>query len=223
MYFTEPLLALFEIIAIIVGVLYVRRDKLRYFFLFYIILDFIILNIDFYIIGFSNYSKNERKSFFGVSNILISYAELSVYYFYFSKTLQSIKIKIFMKISFVFFSLVILMFLTNNLQFLNLDNADIYTSIGALEFLLIIPVCLTYFLELFDNPTTNLFQRPSFWIATGIFFYAVISVPYYLFNNSLISNVSIFSKMGSLLFYLPFAINFMFLTKAFLCKKQLTI
>lgn len=221
MYFTEPLLGLFEVIAITVGILYIRKDKIRYFFLFYIILDFIILNIDFYIIGFSNYSKTERKYFFGMSNILISYVELSVYYFYFSKTLRSRKIKKFMKISFVFFSFIILIFLTNNLEFLN--YADVYTSLGALEFILIIPVCLTYFLELFDNPTTNLFQRPSFWIATGIFFYAVISIPYYLFNNFLISNVSLFSKMASLLFYLPFAINFMFLTKAFLCKKPLTI
>jgi hypothetical protein len=223
-FYGEPFLALSELIAIIIGLIFVRNYRVGQFFLFYIIFDFITLIIDLYLMGFSNYTRIEKNTFMGLTNALIAYIELSVYYYFFLKTLNSTRIKMFMKISFYFFTLIMILFLTNKSQFSHTSQRYLSISVGVLEFFLIIPVCLTYYIELFENPLTKLFQRPSFWITTGIFFYAVISIPYYLIFDFLYSIQYLwFIQISSLLFYIPFGINFLFLTRAFLCKKQLTI
>lgn len=223
-FYGEPFLALCELTALIIGLIFIRSYRIGQFLLFYIISDFIILIIDLYLMAFSNNTRTEKNTFMGLTNALIAYIELSVYYYFFSKTLNSSRIKVFMKISFYFFTLIMILFLTNIFQFTFTSQRYLSTSIGVVEFILIIPVCLTYYLELFDNPSINLFQRPSFWITTGIFFYAVLSIPYYLIFDFLYSIKYLwFIQTSSLFFYIPFGINFLFLTRAFLCKKQLTI
>jgi len=223
-YYLEPFYILCEFIALLVGIKVARKDNVGRFFLFYIAFDFTIIIIDLYLLFFSSYSRQQKNTFFNLSNGLISFVELSVYYYFFTRTLKSIRIIKYIKFSYIIFAFFVFLFVTNNLYFLNFDFGYQASLLNVFEFILLLPVCFTYYIEIFNSPVINLFQKPSFWITTGIFFFAVVSTPYSLLSNFLISNKYInYGEISSVFYDLPFGINFLFLTRSFLCKKELTI
>jgi len=215
----------FELIAIATGFFFVRKQKLGILFLAYLAFDFCMGVGDHYVELSLNFSKQEIVLFVGHTNLLIALAELYIYFYFFSKILQNKKIIRLMKIVAAGFALIIVIFITTRFSFLTERFYYITNIIGVMELLMLIPPCLVYFHELFNNdPSINLYQRPSFWIVTGVFFYAAISVPYYLVDRILTDNRSNYSSVMFLLFFsIPFSVNFIFLTKAFLCRKSLTI
>ena len=215
----------FELIAIIIGLLYVRKEKLRILFLVYLIFDFLIFLCDIYLDAFSSFTKKEIDFFIGLTNNLISLVELLVYFYFFSNILRNRTIIKLMKISAMIFIVIIGLLVTTKYSFLTNRFPYITDLIGTIEFLLLILPCFVFFYELFqDDSAIKLHRRPSFWIVTGIFFYSVMSVPYFMITHFIASNlVNYFSLTYLLLFSIPFTINFIFLTRAFLCKKVLTI
>ena len=214
----------FELIAIAMGLFFVRKQKLGVFFLAYLAFDFCMGVCDHYVELSPNFSKQEIFLFVGHTNLLIALVELYIYFYFFSKVLRNKMVNRLMKIVAAGFTLIIIIFTTTRFDFLTERFYYITNLIGVIELLLLIPPCLIYFHELFSNDlTVNLYQRPSFWIVTGVFFYAVISVPYYLVDRFLTDNRSNYSSLMFLLFFsIPFSVNFIFLTKAFLCKRSLT-
>lgn len=213
----------FELIAIISGLLFARKDKSAIFFLGYLIFDFIIALWAIYIEVFSSCTIAERYLFAGFTNSLISLVELLVYFHFFSKILNNRSVIKLLRIFAVIF--IVTLLVATKISFLTDRYFYVTNVIGAIEFLFVIVPCFVFFFELFQNNSTiNLYERPSFWIVTGIFSYAVISIPYYLIMRFVASNQTNSWPFTYLLFFsIPFTLNFIFLTRAFLCKKTLTI
>jgi hypothetical protein len=218
----EPIMTLCEIIALSMCLFYSLRTNIGRAFFAYILFDFVIALFDYYLIYFSKAHQRDRYNFIYASNAWISAIELWVYYYFFFRVIQNSAVKLTMKILLIVFTIGFVV-----LAIFRIYESDSfrYTSeiIGAAEFLFLLLPCFTYYFELLAIRTTaDLFKRPSFWIVTGIFFYSAISIPYYLIGNFLQVNNYHSQTVLLLMFYIPCSISFLFLTKAFLCKKILT-
>jgi hypothetical protein len=224
-YYSELFMFICELTAIIIGLIYKRKDRIARFFIFYIILDITILVFDQYIIYLSGLDRKKAGLFVNVLNTFIFLIELLVYFFFFQKILQHPLIKKIipiLRLIFIGLTSFYLLYVTIY-HTLKVGSFDTYT-LGVIEFFFLIVPCIFYFLELFSKPPEKkLLNRPSFWIATGIFFYSFISIPYFFIVNYLFkSKYHYIFELDALLFCLPFGISFLFLSKAFTLKTDLT-
>ncbi len=224
-YYTQLMTFIAELAALIIGMLYVRKDKAGQFFIAYIAFDFCILLAGWYIKIDTSISRNFNSYFPNTSNTLVAYVELLVYFYFFSKILEGNKIKKILTGLTVLYSLILIVFITTKFGFITTRYDYITVIIGATEFLFLLVPCVYYFLQLFKTKSTlRLTEKPSFWIVTGIFFYCFISVPFYVIRRYLVNSYpELFGIIGATFFYIPFIVNILFLIKAFLCKKPLTI
>jgi hypothetical protein len=224
-YYTLIILFFVELLALVLAILFVRKDKIGRYFIFYLGFDYVILIINFYVVLDINMSREIKNNFIVVTNTLIGLIELLVYYSFFQKVLISKTARsVFKILQFVYLSLIII-YIVTKYSFLTNRLGYISYILSAIEFLFIIPPCIIFFQQILkqDSPL-NLFERPSFWIVTGIFFYSLISVPYYLVKKYLdLTQYDLRSIFSSALFYVPLIINFLFIIKAISCKKNLTI
>jgi len=220
----EPIMTICEILALTICLFYSIRTNIGKAFFSYILFDFLIALFDYYFMYFSEAPQKKRIEFLSITNAWVSAVELYVYYYFFFRVLQNIIVKHVMRVLLIFFTLFFVELLIFKVYEIG-SPKNIYGIIGAVEFLFLLLPSFTYYFELFSNQTSvDLFKRPSFWIVTGIFFYSVVSIPYYLIVNFLeVSKYHLRSELALLMFYVPFSISFLFLTKAFLCKKPLTI
>lgn len=214
-----------ELAALIIGLLYVRKEKVGQFFIAYMAFDFCILLAGWYIEIDIISSPNFKSYFQNTTNTLIAYVELLVYFYFFRKILKVNKIKKILTCLTVLYSLIVIIYITTKFGFITTRYDYNALIIGATEFVFLLIPCVYYFLQLFKlNSSVRLTERPSFWIVTGIFFFSLISIPYYLlsryFKNTQYELKNLFDAV---LIYIPFTANFLFLIKAFLCKKTLTI
>jgi len=208
--------------AISTCLLFFRKNTISLFFLIYFILDFAMLV--FYCYTISSEPNSNLKTLTFISNTIISLVEFLVYYYFFLKIIHNkavIKLMKLFRVAFV--SIIIIFTITSfNLQI----NQNYYSSniLTVMEFMLLLPPCFVYFYQLFkSDPIIILTQRPSFWIVTGIFFYTLISIPYYLLSRFVYNNEYEYRHVLDLVFfYAPISANFIFLTKGFLCKRTLT-
>jgi hypothetical protein len=224
-YYSELLMFIVELVALIISLLFVRNDKIGRLFIFYIAFDFCILLINFYFEFGLSISKKNYFYFLNTANTLVAYVELVVYYYFFKKVLQGYKIKKILTSLILIYSLLLIIFITTKFSFITIRYNYIAYMMGATEFVFLIVPCVFYYLQLFKtNSPFSLFERSSFWIVTGIFFYCFISVPFYVICLYLVKvNPELNGILGAAFFYIPFIVNILFLIKAFLCKKPLTI
>lgn len=223
-YYTELVLLIFELIALITCIFHARKSFIGKLFIFYIATDLTLYLAHYYLYLQDNINYN-KQLFYSTSNVYISLVELLVYYFFFYKVLNIRKYRpVFLILASIYTILAITYIFT---KFNFISNRSTYYSflLTAIEFCLLIPPCILYYRQLFNFIKSDpLTKRPSFWIVTGIFFYSLISIPYFLltvyFSESKFQYQGI---LNSLLFNIPFSINFIFITKAVLCKKPLTI
>ena len=92
------------------------------------------------------------------------------------------------------------------------------------EFLILLLLCLIYFYELFDQKKQLLpFKKTgSFLIVAGLFFYTLISLPFLLIGDKLVSySKHLYHAMFSM-HYFSIGVLFICLAKAFKCKTSLT-
>lgn len=224
-YYTELLMFIAELTALIIGLLHVRKDKIGRFFIIYIAFDFSILLTDFYFITDGWISKKLYDHFMYTTNTLIAYVELLVYFYFFRKILDGNKIKKILIGLTTLYSVLIIIFITTKFSFITNRYDYLAYITGAIEFAILLVPCVYYFLQLFKtNSHVRLSERPSFWIVTGIFLFSIISIPYYLLNRYFFNTrFELRFMLSAVLYYIPFIANFIFLIKAFLCKKPLTI
>jgi hypothetical protein len=224
-YYGDLIMAFFEVIAIITGLLYVRKDKSGVFFLIYLIFDFSVLFSYYYIKATNLISGKELSIAVNIANSLIFFLALLIYYHFFFLTIQNSFVHRILKLLKVVFIIIIIIFVTTEFKFMTTRHSYVSYMICVTGFLFLIIPCFVYYYELFRNdPSINLYQRPSFWIVTGIFFYSVTSIPYFLINRFVFeSHYENAFLINLFLFNLPCIINFIFLTIAFLCRKTLTI
>lgn len=223
-YFSDIVVFLAELIALVVAFMYIKRYRLGRLFIFYILFDALILIVGWLLIMITD-SVNETRDFTRKTNLIIGLTELLVYSNFFVQVLTSKTIKRAILINCIVFSIIVIIYFVSRFNFITERSGYVSYLIGVVEFIFLIIPCLFYYRQLLVKPySIRLLERPSFWIVTGIFFFSLVSVPFYLINKYLteIEQVSA-NALTAALFYTPFTLNFIFLTKAFLCKKPLVI
>ena len=224
-YYTEIITFGVEVTALICGLLYIRRYLLGRYFIFYIVFDLSVLLFYWFLILKTGIDPELKSRILNISNALISLTELLVYCYFFRLLLLSSRIKKITSLLTITYSFLVFLYLITMFDFLTNRFRYVTYLLGVLEFLILIPPCFAFFHQILKTESKlKLFERPSFWVVTGIFFYVLISIPYYLLDTFIYEN-GLQSKylFSALLYQLPFTIHFAFLTKAFLCKKILTI
>lgn len=222
-YYVSVLYILLVIVAIIIGFIFHRRNNIGKIFLSYLFFDLSMFVLGAYIGYFSNVTHYLHGVVQQVTNTLICIVELNTYFFFFAIILKSRKIKTFLFWGRVFFSLLLIPFAINLIESLRVIPVRKFSEyIGVIEFSLIVIPSMVYYKELFGKePVERLANLPSFWITTGVFSMAVFSIPfysigYYLAANKHYEHITVF-------FYLPLAINYILLSRGFICKNPLTI
>lgn len=224
-YYAEPLLWIVELIAILVGLLAVSKQRIGIYFIVYIISDFLIFSLGFYLLYYSDINLKYTNQFILQSNIIISLIELAVYSYFFKSILISESQKKFIKPIFITFCVLsALSLLLKSLMKQSFTYSFLIYNTSNVAFIFLIIFSSLYYKQILSSESTlNLFSRPSFWIVTGIFFYSFISIPYNILGNYLIKSKYEYTYLlDALLFFFPFTLNFLFLIKAFLCKRPLT-
>jgi hypothetical protein len=224
-YYAEPVLWIVELIAILVGILTVSKQRIGIYFLLYIACDFLFFIFDSYLLHFSDIRLKYANRLIHQSNIIISLTEMAVYSYFFKSILISQIQKRFIKIIFIAFCILSILFiLSESFVQLNFTYAFLAYSTSNVAFIFLTIYSFLYYKQMLNSESTlNLLSRPSFWIVTGILFYSFISIPYYILGTYL--NKTQYQYMyllDALLFFFPFTLNFLFLIKAFLCKRPLT-
>ena len=192
-----------ELAALVIVIVTVRESKIGRAFIFYISLDFCFLIIDKILESHSGVSKKFYLSFINNSNILISLVELLVYSYFFSIVLKGNKVKVLIKTLSSLFTLIAFIYFINGFNFFTNRIGYVTDIIGVVEFVFLLPFCLFYFYTILtNNSEIRLFDRPSFWIVTGIFFYSFISIPFYLINKYLSNNyATVWVNIAPTLYY----------------------
>ena len=224
-YYTPLLMLIVEATALVIAIIYIRKTKIGKAFIFYITFDFSVLIVDCFLISNPGIAPKFRSQFMAYINNLIALIELLVYYYFFYILLPNRKIKNLMKALALFFVVIIVVYVITRLNFLTNRFTYISYLIGVTEFIFLLPPCFFYFYNILTvDSEVSLLKRPTFWIVTGILFYSLISIPYYLLNRYLSDrDTQLWSTLQAALYIIPFTLNFAFLIKAFLCKKTLTI
>jgi len=214
-----------ELVALVLAIILIRKDRIGRAFIFFIAFDFSILVTDMFLITKEQLNPNLQAYFVRISNSVIALIELLTYFYFFRQILLSFKIRRLITFLSLLFSLIIIIFTVTKLNSLTMSEKYVSDAIGSLEFIFLVIPCVVYFFQLLKTTSSiNLFDRPTFWIVTGIFLYSLISIPYYLLSSYFLKNFRQFGYvLHAGLFFMPFTLNFLFLIRAFLCKKPLTI
>lgn len=224
-YYSELVLWVVELITIIIGIVFVRRQLIGKLFLFYLIFDFVLLNIGFYLLIDSQRTSKIMLHFIAYSNCVIAFVEILVYYFFFIKVVQNKLIVPLFKTISVLFVVYLTLTLVEFQTFEKWSSVYLEKIFASVAFMCLLVPCILYFFEILTiKSDVDLVNRPSFWIVTGIFFYSVIAIPYNLVDIYLLKHNYPYKPIISVALYMvPFTMNFVFLSKAFLCRRKLTM
>jgi len=94
-----------------------------------------------------------------------------------------------------------------------------HTITYALGCLLIVILCIYYFFELFQSPSSvNLLRQPAFWICSGLLFFYCCSFPIFGFSNFLTLLPKVFIRNIRTIIILLNVFLYSMFTLAFLCR-----
>ena len=223
-YYTELLLWLAELAAVITAWRYARKERMGQLFFGYVLFNFIVLTIDILHAASGMQQHNLADRFTIRLNVILTVVDVYVYSNFFARLLHHRNVVRILRVCSACFIVGTTLLVFVYLHHIGEAANDLISKLCFISgFLILLLSCLAYFYELMIYPGPEaLSARPSFWIATGLFFYACISLPYYLVINYLNTNNYLFINLLSALFFVvPFTANSIFLTKAFLCKKTL--
>ena len=224
-FFSIPFYLFLSAFALVVCIIFHRREKIGFLFFAYLLFDIVISCLDDYNIYFSKLNRKESSRILNLSNGLIYIIEFFVYSFFFFFVLKYKSSKKTLILLLLLFCLASAYYLgvgfsqQNNLYIRKLSN-----FLAALEYLFLVIISLLYYFELFTlEPKDDLLKKPSFWVTSGIFIMALLSLPYILVDFTLVFNKVFNHTLTVFFYYMPICFNSIFLTKALLCKKPLSI
>jgi hypothetical protein len=224
-YYLPIVYILSVIIALILILLFHRRNKFGKLFAAYLTFDFIIFILDEYVANFSTMSGKTADLFVSITNAFISFFELILYIYFFKKILVNKKVKAFISAGQWIFILIFLTYVANLFHAIKFTPWIKFSNlVTATELSLLLIPCFSFYFELLTKDSTEiLVQRPTFWISTGVFVFSALSIPYYSLIYYLMKyDHEAFFKIAPVLFFIPLTLNYIFLSIAFLCKKPLT-
>jgi hypothetical protein len=150
-------------------------------------------------------------NFFGV-------IEFTFYMWMIREIIRVDKVKKILRYLLIIYPLVSLI----NIFFIQGTNhfASLTYSLGCL---LIVLLCIYYFFELFQAPTSvNLTRQPAFWICSGLLFFYCCSFPIFGLSNFLLSLPKVFRRNIITIIILLNVFLYSMFTLAFLCRFRMT-
>lgn len=214
------------VIALIVGLKYYRRQKLRTFLLIYVGVGMLVYWL-FEIVTVKEALKLRKRSQQEVLNVLFALVEFSVFSYFFSRILRSRLLKLSMFFAGIIFLLVCFLYAIAVFRS-DLSSEEILRysfRINVLEFVFLFLACLLFFYELLNDNShdkSRLAEHPSFWISSGVFFYSIVSLPYFLIADELFYyNKNVYTILVAV-HYVSTSMLFLCLAKAFSCERSLT-
>jgi hypothetical protein len=158
-----------------------------------------------------------------ITNATFALIEFSFFGFYFHKILK-IKFISFINAS---YGVMLLILLVNFLAHTRKGKVEIITLISgtdrivSLELIMLIVLSLIYYYKILkDGINKKLTTEPSFWIITGLFFYSIVSTPFFIIGlEILLTDLRLYYFLFAL-HYLFSAILFITISKAFLCNRN---
>lgn len=222
MFYMEPLQFLCLIIAITTAFLSAKKESVVLLFILYTVSG---LAITVFINSILDFEEPRKTIYNQIAILLISFIELTAFAFFFYKTLQIDKIRRKIKF-FVIGFLLINIFVVWRITSLEISTTymkRIAYKTTAFQLILLVLLCMVYYYEILKlKSEENLFKRPSFWITTSLFFYCLTIIPFILITEELESIYKPLVNVFYALHDLTFALIFIALTNAFLCKRPLT-
>lgn len=224
-YYSNALMIFTEATALVLGLIYVRKQLVGRLLVFYIIFDLSVLLIDLFLFATPYVNRTIIYKFANTTNTIIAATELFVYFYFFSEVLVNKKLNKLFIFLFLLYLMIVVSFAVTGLRFITSRFSYLSNIISATELLMLIPFCILYYKQVLTQVASEpLTAKPSFWIVTGIFLFSILSLPSFLITSYIHkSGYSVLKPTISAFLYIPFAFNFIFLSKAFLCKKNLTI
>jgi hypothetical protein len=220
-YYAEPVMAVMEAFTITCFFIYPRKDDTSWLFLIYLLVDLGLFFTEFLIAV----SSTLTNKFIGISNVSVTSLEFISYIYFFKIVLKNKASKFLINFFIIAFAFLVIYYITELSQHFLRTTMYLPDTINIFEFLFLMPCAFIYYWELFQlKPILSLFQRPSFWITTGILIFSAISMPFYLLKNQFFSTANSYRYLFSaLFFYFPFILNSLFICRAFLCRRPLII
>lgn len=160
-------------------------------------------------------------------NIFFSIIEYLTFYSFFKQVLESPVLRKLMLSSIFFLAIAFLIYLYRGLYISStaITTKKIADFITSSELLFLTILCLLYYHKLFrERPVYKLTDSPFFWIATGLFFYSVTIIPFFIISKEIkfIEKNQVIYQAGFAIHYIFFGGLFLTITKAILCEKPLT-
>lgn len=145
--------------------------KLIPFYILLIIIQALLAEFETFIIA----GPGGKKDPTNVSFLVFIVLEFCIFAILLSKFIKALYIK-----KFLIFSCPIYIVISIIVWIVNSSLSKIFSITTTIESIVLIPLCLFYFYELFlQPPFLSLVKEPSFWITTGILFLLICISPFY--------------------------------------------
>jgi hypothetical protein len=227
-YYTGFIWTLCSLIALITGIKYYKKEKKYTLLIAYCIASILLSQVFmdtilFWTIQFGLYKKN----FSFIMNSSFAIIEFSTFCYFFIEIRLIKRRPYIINLLWIFYILLCLFFIfrvvfTDSTRIQRTLYLDIITSI---EFIIFLLFCFMHFFQLLTNDSirvkSKLADEPSFWIASGLFFYSIVSLPLMLTSNELL----IYRELQHIMYsihYISISILLICIAKAFSCKTPLT-
>ncbi len=224
-FYTTLLYVLSLSITLFISIKYSKYSRFTSLLIIYII-GSLILMLSTDLILISNPSFDKRILITETMNVGFATLEFTVFIIYFHRVFNSKTFKIISIISIISYTFLLYNFFINFYTHYAAKEKIMAAAdkVIAFEFLILTGFCFAYFYKLLKNKENkSLLQTPSFWIITGLFFYCIMVLPFFLITAQLFTLSKVLYTSLFSVHYL-FACIFLFsICKAILCKKELTI
>lgn len=221
-YFIEGVYIILLLCVLFTALKRAKTERISYVFFFFILSDFLfLLTMEVFVIIGDRSSSN----FTTFSNTFISILEATAYTIYFNVILKNDRLKKILNVIYLIIVTLLLFGVLTHFSFLSKRSNHIAYILQSLELAFLSFACILFYIQIFKVYRKEpLHERPSFWIVTGLLFFALLSIPYYLIQSYLktIKHENI-RLVITLFYYLPIIINLAFLYKGLKCKQSMTI
>jgi len=224
-FYAEPISIACMLFALCISLTFHKEERIRVVFIIYIIAGLLLLAIPIVRNMLGTYTVRSALVLNEMGNTIFENIELYVFLFFFSQVLKSTFLnRIFLALALIFLVLSCYYFFwLLQSKASNTKIIKFSMQLNALEMLFLLIACLTYYFHLFkERPLIDLFKKPSFLITVSLLFYCIIIIPFFVIGESLRkSNPSVYNLL-SFVHFMTFSLVYLSITKAFLCKAQLT-
>jgi hypothetical protein len=224
-FFIEPILILTFICCFIVGLFRNNREKERFFFLVYFFIGMSLFVVFTPITIFHLITGRKWVIIIELGNTIFELSEFIAFYQFFKKCLRHERYSNVLR-----GSLICLCVIAGTFCFASLllpypaeEISKHSLFINVIELFFIFCMCLAYYYDLFRGvPKVPLFQRPSFFITTSTFFYAVLLIPFLILANEILQIDIVFYHILFAVHFLLLVIVLLTILKAFLWQRPIT-